>query len=228
MTIKTAIRLSFVIAIGAMIVTATSIGAAFEATPESKLFSPQPSGGVPTIISDVSCYTFYTPSNPQNIQQDHINTCTVTRYLPTYPSAVDILESNFTATANWDVNCSDSTLQISYEDAQILMAIAQAEAEIDGVEGMMAVMKTIINRVNDARFPNTVKEVVMQEAQFSPISDGRYYTMIPTAKVHLALAGLEKGVLNQFDALYFENAENSWQEKNCTYVATIGHHRFYK
>lgn len=119
-------------------------------------------------------------------------------------------------------------LNITYEDAQCLMRIGTAEAEIDGVEGIAAVMSTVLNRVKDSRFPNTIKEVVFQNRQFSPIDDGRYYSVDIPPEAHMALAEIEKGTYNWMEALYFENAEDSWQSKNLEYLYTIGHHRFYK
>lgn len=121
-----------------------------------------------------------------------------------------------------------NTIDVDYDDAQMLMKIAMAEAEGDGVEGKAMVMAVVLNRVNDDRFPNTIEEVIFQEHQFSPISDGRYYEAVPDNECHLALAEIEKGNYVDVEALYFENAKQSWQQSNCEYLYTIGHHRFYK
>ena len=162
---------------------------------------------------------------------------TIHKNLPTTPSPVDLLAQSLSYTHNWDKDCHDSTIQLTYEDAQVLMRIAQAEAGIDGVEGMAAVMKTILNRVESSKFPDSVEAVVTQYAtlpdgrvvyQFSPIDIGTYDTVEISADSHIALAEIEKGTYAYIDALYFENAENSWQEQNCEYLYTIGHHRFYK
>ena len=117
---------------------------------------------------------------------------------------------------------------IAFEDAQMLMKIAMAEAEGDGIEGKAMVMAVVLNRVNDDRFPDSVKEVIFQDKQFSPIKDGRYEKAEPDIECHLALAEIEKGNYADVEALYFENASDSWQARNCTYLGTIGHHRFYK
>ena len=66
-------------------------------------------------------------------------------------------------------NCCDNAaeiIDISYEDAQILMRIAQAEAESEGVEGKARVIKVVINRIKSSKFPNTAKEVIFQKRQF--------------------------------------------------------------
>ena len=118
--------------------------------------------------------------------------------------------------------------EITYEEAQMLMKIAMAEAEGDGVHGKAMVMAVVLNRVEDDRFPDSIEGVIFQDGQFSPISDGRYYKAEPDVECHLALAEIERGEYDTVDALYFENASESWQSKNCTYLGTVGHHRFYK
>lgn len=122
---------------------------------------------------------------------------------------------------------------ITYNEAQMLMKIAQAEAEIDGVEGMAMIMAVVLNRVKDPRFPNDIEGVIFQKYkgkyQFSPLEDGRYYNIVPTNECHLALADIEMGKYNHIEAIYFENAgDDCWQAKNCEYLYTVGHHRFYK
>lgn len=118
--------------------------------------------------------------------------------------------------------------EITYDEAQMLMKIAQAEAGCDGKDGMAMVMAVVLNRVEDDRFPDSIEGVIYQEHQFSPIADGRYDKAVPDVDCHLALAEIERGEYDTVDALYFENASESWQSKNCTYLGTVGHHRFYK
>ena len=118
--------------------------------------------------------------------------------------------------------------EITYDEAQMLMKIAMAEAESDGIQGKAMVMAVVLNRVEDDRFPDSIEEVIFQEHQFSPIADGRYEKAQPDVECHLALAEIERGEYDTVDALYFENASQSWQASNCEYLGTIGHHRFYK
>lgn len=122
--------------------------------------------------------------------------------------------------------------EITYDEAQMLMKIAQAEAGIDGKQGMAMVMAVVLNRVEDKGFPDDIEGVIFQiykgRYQFSTIADGKYYTAEPDNECHLALAEIEKGEYDTVDALYFENAEESWQASNCEYLGTVGHHRFYK
>lgn len=122
----------------------------------------------------------------------------------------------------------DTSLNITYDEAQMLMRIAQAEATGDGVEGKAAVMMVVLNRVKDPAFPDTIEEVIFDPGQFSPVSDGRYYDVTIDVECHIALAEVERGTYSYIKALYFENAEASWQADNCEFLYTIGHHRFYK
>lgn len=117
---------------------------------------------------------------------------------------------------------------ITYDEAQMLMKIAMAEAEGDGIEGKAMIMAVVLNRVNDDRFPDNIEEVIFQDKQFSPVKDGRYEKAEPDIECHLALAEIEKGNYSDVAALYFENAGECWQSRNCTYIGTVGHHRFYK
>lgn len=118
--------------------------------------------------------------------------------------------------------------EITYDEAQMLMKIAMAEAEADGTHGKAMVMAVVLNRVNDDRFPDSIEGVIFQDGQFSPISDGRYYDAEPDIECHLALAQIEMGEYDTVDALYFENAGDCWQSNNCEYLGTVGHHKFYK
>jgi N-acetylmuramoyl-L-alanine amidase len=118
--------------------------------------------------------------------------------------------------------------EITYDEAQMLMKIAMAEAESDGIQGKAMVMAVVLNRVEDDRFPDSIEEVIFQDNQFSPVDDGRYDEAEPDVECHLALAEIERGEYNTIDALYFENADSSWQQENCEYLGIVGHHRFYK
>lgn len=118
--------------------------------------------------------------------------------------------------------------EITFDEAQMLMKMAMAEAEADGVKGKAMVMAVILNRVDDDRFPDNIEEVIYQKHQFSPIADGRYDKAEPDIECHIALAEIERGEYDEIDALYFENAGECWQSKNCEYLGTVGHHKFYK
>lgn len=57
-------------------------------------------------------------------------------------------------------------------ETALLAAILQCEAG-SSYDGMIAVGTVIMNRVSSSRFPNTIKGVIYQKGQFSPVSSGK-------------------------------------------------------
>lgn len=126
------------------------------------------------------------------------------------------------------------SVSISEEDKYVLQRIVEAEATGQEVKGKMMVANVILNRVKSKTFPNTVAGVVFQKGQFSPISDGRYYSVNITSTTKEAVERVLKGEDNSQGALYFmarkyatkNNAR--WFDNNLTWVTSYGGHEFYK
>jgi spore germination cell wall hydrolase CwlJ-like protein len=125
----------------------------------------------------------------------------------------------------------DIGVSVADSEIEILERIVQAEAGGSGYNGMLAVANVVLNRVKSERFPNTVTEVVFAHRQFTPISDGRYYTIKvnDTARqvVKDALAGAR---LVGEDALYFCTPTASgkgWFETALRKIDYIAPHNFY-
>lgn len=77
------------------------------------------------------------------------------------------------AEGNSSDNSDSSTTDISDTSTIALMAaILECEAGAT-YEGMVAVGTVIMNRVASSRFPNTIKDVIYQSGQFSPVSSGK-------------------------------------------------------
>lgn len=126
----------------------------------------------------------------------------------TYPSPVDLIKEEVHYTTNWDEKGNDNTIQISQEDAQMLMKIAFSEGGNQGVQGQLMIMQTVWNRVLSDQFPDSIKEVIEQPSQFSSVSDGRYQKAEPTAETHLALAEFEKNLSHDENLIGFETVDN--------------------
>ena len=60
----------------------------------------------------------------------------------------------------------ESVQIISEADADLLLRVAMGEAGNQGIDGMRYVISTVLNRVDDSRFPDTISEVVNQRYQF--------------------------------------------------------------
>ena len=117
--------------------------------------------------------------------------------------------------------------EFTYDEAQMLMRIAQAEAGNQGVEGMKLVMTVVLNRVASKHFPDTIEGVIFQANQFQPVSDGRYYEVEISTEAHLALADIEEGKPLDTSIIGFEVSTNKSLEKYFDYAYTYGDHDFY-
>lgn len=96
------------------------------------------------------------------------------------------------------------------EDDYLLAKIAMAEAESEDTKGKALVMLVVMNRVLDDEFPDTIKEVIFQKGQFSPIRNGRYNRVEPNRDCYEALRLIrDKGWDGSEGATYFESRSNS-------------------
>lgn len=59
-------------------------------------------------------------------------------------------------------------------DIELLAAIIYCEARGESYEGMLAVGSVVLNRVNSTRFPDTIRGVIYQKSQFSPVASGSF------------------------------------------------------
>lgn len=121
------------------------------------------------------------------------------------------------------------------DEAYLLAKIAMAEAEGESYETKQYVVMCVLNRVFDSEFPNTIKEVIFQPKQFSPITNGRWDKVEPNEecwKVVNDLEGIQYPILSEWSCgcLYFENCvnENNWHSRNLKYLYTSDGIRFYK
>lgn len=119
---------------------------------------------------------------------------------------------------------------ISKDEKQILLRIAMAEAEGEGVYGKAYVIRAVLNRVQSEEFPDTIKKVVFQRNQFSPVKDnGRYWDVEPDAECYEAYNMIENGWDESAGALYFSRTGSSpWMQENTTFLYEVGNHSFYR
>lgn len=121
-------------------------------------------------------------------------------------------------------------LDFSDEESQMLLKLAMAEAEDQGVIGKALVIRVVKNRVDSEAFPNSIQDVIYEPKQFSPVWDGRYDEAVPDAECYEAL----EMVLNYWDgsngATYFEAewSEGTWHKDNLTELFTYGTVTYYK
>lgn len=81
---------------------------------------------------------------------------------------VGILVLNF---SNLSAYASESK-KYSNSDLRLLSAIISCEAGWESYNGKLAVGIVVMNRVRSSRYPGTVKGVIYQRYQFSPVRNG--------------------------------------------------------
>ncbi|WP_306471838.1 cell wall hydrolase [Bacillus sp. AFS015802] len=122
---------------------------------------------------------------------------------------------------------------ITPEDRELLAKLVHAEAKGEPYAGKVAVATVVLNRVDSAEFPDTIKDVVYQVSNgyyaFSPVQNGEI-NQEPSQEAKdavqeaLAFRGQGKG------SLFFYNPVTStsdWITSRDT-LLTIGKHRFAK
>lgn len=65
-----------------------------------------------------------------------------------------------------------ATAQYSKSDLRLMASIINCEAGGESFQGQVAVGIVIMNRVKSKAFPNTIKKVIYQKRQFSPVRNG--------------------------------------------------------
>ncbi|GLB26477.1 hypothetical protein LXJ15735_27180 [Lacrimispora xylanolytica] len=70
---------------------------------------------------------------------------------------------------------SDKEVKYSQEDLYVMAHVIAGEAQICDDMEKRYVGSVVLNRVNHADFPNTIKDVVFQKKQYSSVADRNYY-----------------------------------------------------
>ena len=130
------------------------------------------------------------------------------------------------------------SIKVTDEERKILYKIVEAEAGGENVAGKMLVANVILNRCKHDDFPDTIKDVVFanngKTYQFSPVSDGRYYTVKVSSDTKKAVKNALQGMDNSQGAMYFmcrrlANSGNvSWFDRCLDKLFVYGCHEFYK
>lgn len=147
--------------------------------------------------------------------------------------AEDIKEPVFEAISQTEVNTEDGELfarthevicnEFTYEEAQLLMGIAQAEAGNQGTDGMWLVMSVVLNRVENEDFPNSIRKVIYQDHQFYTKGIGK--TEI-SPECHEALARIERGDIAP-EIVAFERTTSKKLDKYFSAAFEYRDHKFY-
>ena len=134
--------------------------------------------------------------------------------------------------------CLASATSMTDNDYENLVAVVEAEAGGEDVEGRIMVANVILNRVEDENFPDDVTSVIWQKAggssQFSPTEDGRIHSVTISNTTREAVNRAIDGEDLSQGALYFiakDQAETdniAWFDETLTHLFDHGGHSFYK
>ena len=118
------------------------------------------------------------------------------------------------------------------EDYDILVRIVEAEATGGNHEQKMNVASCVLARVEAPQWPDNIEDVVFQKQQFTPVWDGRYYTVTITQSTKEAVDEVLK-FGKTHDCLWFcsdgsYRKENSYHRLNHTWVFFDGEHHYTK
>ena len=116
------------------------------------------------------------------------------------------------------------------DDKYLLARIAMAEAEDQDTEGKALVMCVVLNRVRDDSFPGTIRDIIFEKNQFSPIFDGRWDRVEPNKDCYKALEMVEQGWDESQGATYFEatQSQSTWHSRNLQKLFEHQDTSFYK
>lgn len=118
----------------------------------------------------------------------------------------------------------------THEEKEMLLRIATAEGESEGVDGMYHVLEVVLNRVESVNYPDTIKEVVFQSTpcvQFESTANGRYENCEITQDAKRAYDLLNTVGVTDDRIIAYEGVGNDVLSKWYEYLYSLGHHRFY-
>ena len=116
------------------------------------------------------------------------------------------------------------------DNIDLLARVVSAEAEGEPYSGQVAVASTILNRVADPRFPNTLSGVIFQPHAFESVTNGLIWRRSPSATAYQATRDAANGYDPGYGSVFFWNPSkpvNPWIWSR-SIIAWIGRHVFAK
>lgn len=133
---------------------------------------------------------------------------------------------------------ASGNISLNEREYGILTRIVEAEATGMDKKSKILVANVVLNRMKSEQFPDSVEEVVFQNVngavQFSPIADGRYYSVKVTDAtrecVDRALAGEDysEGALYFMERSMSDPSNVSWFDRALTRLFVYQGHEFYR
>ncbi len=125
------------------------------------------------------------------------------------------------------------TNQMSSDEYYTLLQIVEAEATGGDLTSKMMVAGVVLNRVHDSHFPDTICEVVWQDEQFQPTTDGRIHSVAVTDSTVEAVERVLEGEDYSQGALFFfardsaDHSSTSWFDASLVKLFEYGGHEYF-
>lgn len=119
---------------------------------------------------------------------------------------------------------------ITDEEREMLKYIVEQETRGGSYRHKCIVTNVILNRVRDSRFPNTVKEVLLQKNQFSSLWNYYQKRNKPDEKTEKAVNDVLNGRVEDESngSLYFHSMKSDGWFSSLSFVMEVEGHRFFK
>lgn len=97
------------------------------------------------------------------------------------------------------------------DEINLFHKLVESEATGQSFEAKVNVANVVLNRIESKEFPDTIKDVVFQDRQFSVINDGRFYDAVVTNQTVKAVEYAMNNSDTTYGALFFmqESASDS-------------------
>ena len=125
---------------------------------------------------------------------------------------------------------SKTVINATENELDMLAKIIYAEARGESYNGKVAVGAVIMNRIKSSKYPNTIRDVIFAPKQFSPVSNGTYYSAKPGEAEYQAAKDALNGVDPTNGALTFYAYTYTYSayHESMHHTATIGNHKFFR
>lgn len=119
---------------------------------------------------------------------------------------------------------------ITDEEIEMLKYIVEQETRGGSYRHKCIITNVILNRVEDSRFPNTVREVLLQKNQFSSIWNYYQKRVEPDEKTERAVNDVLNGRVEDESngSLYFHSMKSDGWFSSLSFVMEMEGHRFFK
>lgn len=124
---------------------------------------------------------------------------------------------------------AEPVIYLTEEEKNMLLKIGMAErGNKECTECIALVMRTVLNRVESPRFGSSVHSVIFAQDQFTPVTDGSYYSAEPNTCCYEALDWILYGWDESQGALFYEWCTGeSWHSQNLHLLFQHCDTRFY-